>query len=237
MSMNSKAVSSRMAVIGVVVLGLSACASDNPNRSRNSGAAIGAVVGAVLGNQVSDARGAPWVGAAVGAIAGGAAGNYMDKQRAEMERQLAQEAARDELHISEMSDGSLRVGVASDVSFELGKSDLTPAALQTYGKIASVLKTYDKTVIHIVGHTDTSGTAEFNQGLSDRRAQAVGNYFAQMGVSSARIREEGRGEREPLVRTGDGVKESRNRRVDIVIKPVIEGQESQAWTPPPYLGG
>lgn len=226
----------KAAVIGALVFGISACATENPNRNRNTGAGVGAVVGAVLGDQVSDARGAPWVGAAVGAIAGGAVGNYMDKQRAEMERQLAEEQRRGDLRITEMADGSLRVGVASDVSFEFNSAELTSPALQTYGKIADVLKTYDKSVIHIVGHTDTSGTAEYNQGLSERRAAAVGSYFTQMGVSAARVREEGRGEREPLVRTGDGVKEARNRRVDIVIKPVVEGQEQQAWTPPPYLG-
>lgn len=237
MKMKTKTASLKAAVAGVAIISLAACATDNPNRSRNIGAGVGAVAGAVLGNSVSGARGAPWVGAAVGAIAGGAVGNYMDKQRAEMEQQLAKEAERDELHISEMSDGSLRVGVASDISFEFNKAELTPAALQTYGKIASVLQSYDSTVIHVVGHTDTSGSAEYNQSLSVQRAAAVGNYFAQMGVSAARIREEGRGEREPLVRTGDNVKEARNRRVDIVIKPVVEGRESEAWTPPPYLGG
>lgn len=222
-------------VVSALAVAVAACA-DDPNRNTKRGAGIGAVVGAVVGNQVSGARGAPIVGAVVGAIAGGAAGGYMDRQRKEVEEQMAQEIQRGELSTTTLPDGSLKVGIASDVSFDLGSAALRPDAMDTYGKIANILKTYDKTVIHVVGHTDTSGTDDFNQGLSERRAAAVGSFLASQGVLGARIRQEGRGERELAVRTGDNVKEPRNRRVDIVIKPVVEGNEQAAWTPPPYLG-
>lgn len=226
----------RLAVLALAVAGLSACAND-PNQRAKTGAVIGAVAGGVLGNQVSHARGAPIVGAVVGAIAGGAVGNYMDKQKAELNQKLAEEQRNNELQITQLSDGSLKVGVASDVSFDLNSAQLKPNALDTYAKIGSILKTYDKTVIHVVGHTDTTGSADHNLTLSEARASSVASYLASQGVPSQRIRQEGRGEREPLIRTGDNVNESRNRRVDIVIKPVVEGQESQAWAPPPYLGG
>lgn len=222
--------------LAVALVGISACATDDPNRNTKIGAGVGAVLGGVLGNQVSDATGSPYVGAVVGAIAGGAVGNYMDKQRRQMEQDLAQEAAADELYITTMADGSLRVGLASDVSFDFNSDQLRPDALDTYAKIANVLKTYDKTVIHVVGHTDTSGANTYNQTLSERRASSVTNYLASQGVPGARVRQEGRGERELVVRTADNVKEARNRRVDIVIKPVVENNEQQAWTPPPYLG-
>lgn len=224
-------------LVSAAILGLAGCATDDPNQRAKVGTGIGAVVGAVIGNSVSDARGAPIVGAVVGAIAGGAVGNYMDKQQRELEAQLAEEARNNELQIVRLSGDALKIGIASDVSFDLGSATLKPDALSTYGKIANILKSYDKTVIHIVGHTDTSGSAETNQSLSVNRAASVGSYFAQSGVPQTRVREEGRGEREPLVRTADGVKESRNRRVDIVLKPVVEGNEQAAWTPPPYLGG
>jgi outer membrane protein OmpA-like peptidoglycan-associated protein len=223
-------------LISVVAVGIAGCA-DDPHRRAKTGAGIGAVVGAVIGDQVSDARGGPIVGAVVGAIAGGAVGNYMDKQQRELEQQLAEEARNNELHIVRLSGDALKIGIASDVSFDLGSATLRPDALDTYGKIANILKTYDKTVIHVVGHTDTSGSSEFNQNLSVNRAASVGGFMAQSGVPQTRIREEGRGEREPAVRTADGVKEARNRRVDIVLKPVVEGNEQAAWTPPPYLGG
>ncbi|MDD3762071.1 MAG: OmpA family protein [Nevskiales bacterium] len=226
----------RLTVCAAVIAGVTACAADDPNRRAKTGAAIGAVVGGVLGNQVSHARGAPIVGAVVGAIAGGAVGNYMDKQAAELERQLAEEAAREELQITRISGDALKIGIASDVSFDVDSAQIKPDALNTYAKIANVLKTYDKTVIHVVGHTDSTGSDEYNQSLSERRAASVGNYLSAQGVPASRVRQEGRGEREPIAsnQTTDGRR--KNRRVDIVIKPVIEGQENQAWTPPPYLG-
>ncbi len=227
----------RLAVVVLAAAGLAACATNDPNQRAKTGAVIGAVAGGVLGNQVSHARGAPIVGAVVGAIAGGAVGNYMDKQKAELNQKLAEEQRNNELQITQLSDGSLKVGVASDVSFDLNSAQLKPNALDTYAKIGSILKTYDKTVIHVVGHTDTTGSADHNLTLSEARASSVASYLSSQGVPSQRIRQEGRGEREPLVRGGDNVNEPRNRRVDIVIKPVVEGQESQAWAPPPYLGG
>lgn len=227
----------RLAVVALAVASLAACATNDPNQRAKTGAVIGAVAGGVLGNQVSHARGAPIVGAVVGAIAGGAVGNYMDKQKAELNQKLAEEQRNNELQITQLSDGSLKVGVASDVSFDLNSAQLKPNALDTYAKIGSILKTYDRTVIHVVGHTDTTGSADHNLTLSEARASSVASYLSSQGVPSQRIRQEGRGEREPLIRTGDNVNEPRNRRVDIVIKPVVEGQESQAWAPPPYLGG
>lgn len=223
-------------VLSIAVASLAGCAADDPHKRAKVGAGIGAVVGAVIGDSVSDARGAPIVGAAVGAIAGGAVGNYMDKQQRELERQLAEEAARNELRIVRLSDDSLKIGIASDVSFDVGSATLLPGALTTYSKIANILKTYDKTVIHVVGHTDSTGTADFNQGLSERRAASVSSYLAQGGVPAARVREEGRGLREPVADNGTKEGRSRNRRVDIVLKPVVEGNEQAAWTPPPYLG-
>lgn len=223
-------------VLAAMVLGLSSCAGD-PNQRAKIGAGTGAVVGAVLGNVVSDARGAPIVGAVVGAIAGGAVGNYMDKQQRELEAQLAEEAARNELQITRIGGDALKIGIASDVSFDVNSASLRPGALNTYAKIANILQTYDKTVIHVVGHTDSTGSADYNQGLSDRRAASVSSYIAQNGVPGSRIREEGRGLREPLADNGTAAGKARNRRVDIVLKPVVEGNEQAAWTPPPNLGG
>jgi len=215
---------------------LAGCAND-PNRNTKIGVGAGAVLGGVIGRQVSGADGAPIVGAVVGAIAGGAVGNYMDRQRRELEAKLAEEARRKDLVITQIAPDTLKIGVASDVSFDTGSAQLSGNAQATFAKIASTLTSYDKTVIHVVGHTDTVGSTAFNQNLSNQRAAAVGSYMASQGLPANRIREEGRGERELLIRTADNVAEPRNRRVDIVIKAVVEGNEQAAWTPPPYLGG
>jgi len=220
----------------LAVATLAGCAGD-PNRSTKIGTGVGAVLGGVIGRQVSGADGAPIVGAVVGALAGGAVGNYMDRQRRELESKLAEEARRNDLVITQLDANTLKIGVASDVSFDTGSAQLSGPALATFAKIASTLSSYDKTVIHVVGHTDTVGSTAFNQSLSNQRAASVGSYMASQGLPSTRIREEGRGERELLVRTADGIAEPRNRRVDIVIKAVVQGNEQAAWAPPPYLGG
>lgn len=219
-------------VIAVLVV---ACAADDPNRDAKTGAAIGAVLGAIAGNQSKSKKG-KYVGAVVGAIAGAGVGAYMDKQRRELEAKLKAEAEAKELVITKLGDDALKIGIASDASFDVGNAQMKPEALATFAKIAGVLKDYDKTVIHVVGHTDSTGSDSLNQTLSANRAASVGNYLSQEGVPMSRIREEGRSKREPVAdnSTADGRK--KNRRVDIVIKPVIEGQEDSAWTPPPYLG-
>lgn len=225
----------KAAVVAVVAIGLSACAANDPHKRSKIGAGIGAVVGAVIGNQVDSGSG-KYVGAVAGAIAGAAVGNYMDKQQAELEQQLAAEAARNELQITKLPGNALRVGVASDISFDFGKASIRPDARATYAKIANVLKTFDKTVIHVVGHTDSVGSDAYNQTLSERRAASVAQVLMDNGVPSARLQTEGRGEREPIASNQTDAGRARNRRVDIVIKPIVEGNEQQAYAPPPYLG-
>jgi len=220
-----------MSIAAVFAVG---CA-DNPNQRALIGAGIGAIAGGVAGHQVDGDKGR-YIGAAIGAIAGGAVGHYMDQQQAELERQLSQEAAAEQLRITRMADGSLRVGIASEASFDINSATVKPEFRNTYGKIASVLTEFPNTVVHIVGHTDSSGSDQHNQTLSEQRANAVLGAFVNQGIVNQRLRTEGRGEREPLATntTTDG--RSQNRRVDIVIKPLVEGEEYKAYSPPPYLG-
>lgn len=223
------------AVIGSMVCGgLVACA-DSPNRDAQRGAAIGAVLGAVVGNQSKSKKG-KYVGAVVGAMAGAGVGHYMDKQRQELETKLRAEEEAKLLSITKLSEDTLKVGIASDASFDVGSAQLKPEALNTYGKIGQILKGYDKTVIHIVGHTDSSGSDSLNQTLSENRAASVATYLQNLGVDPSRIRTEGRGKREPIAPNDTAANKAKNRRVDIVIKAVVEGREQDAWTPPPYLG-
>lgn len=218
-----------------VMLGITGCATDDPHKRSKIGAAIGAVVGGVAGHQADSDKG-KYIGAVAGAIAGAAVGNYMDKQHAELQEELAEEAARNELQIVELPGNALKIGLASEVSFDVDKHQIKPSALPTYQKIGSILKTYDKTIIHVVGHTDSTGSDAYNQALSERRASSVGNELIAQDVDNTRVRLEGRGEREPVADNDTAGGRSRNRRVDIVIKPIVEGQEHEAYAPPPYLG-
>jgi outer membrane protein OmpA-like peptidoglycan-associated protein len=224
----------RTLATAALVASLGGCA-DDPNRRAETGAAIGALAGAVVGNQVSHGRGT-YIGAAVGALAGAGVGHYMDKQHAELERQLKAEEDRKELSITRLSDDSLKIGIASDASFDVASSQMKANAMTTFSKIAAVLKDYDKTVIHVVGHTDSDGSDQYNQTLSENRAATVTTFMGGQGVPGTRLRQEGRGEREPIATNSTADGKAKNRRVDIVIKAVVEGNEEAAWAPPPYLG-
>jgi outer membrane protein OmpA-like peptidoglycan-associated protein len=217
---------------GALVLG--GCTQpDDPNRRAKTGAAIGAVAGAVLGHQLDGGSG-KWVGAAVGALAGAGVGHYMDNQQQAFEQSLADEQAAHQLEIERLKDDTLKLTVDSEVSFDFNRAEIKPAFLGSLDKLAAVIVKYDRTVVHVVGHTDSIGSDAYNQDLSERRAQSVGDYLASRGVPSQRLRTEGRGEREPRATNATEAGRQLNRRVEIFVKPVIEGQEQRAYEPPRY---
>ncbi|WP_067561325.1 OmpA family protein [Halofilum ochraceum] len=213
----------------VLVVG---CAANDPNRGAKTGAVVGAIVGAVIGNQgSSDTQ--RYAGAAVGALAGGAVGSYMDRQRQDLENSLADEQRRDELDITEVGDNALKIGIASDATFEFDSADIQPQYRPTYRKIADVLREYEQTIVHIIGHTDSTGPADYNMRLSERRAESVGLYLRDRGVQGDRLIYDGRGETESVASNETEEGRRQNRRVEIVIKPIVEGEEREAYTPPP----
>lgn len=221
------------AVMAISVTGLASCLQqDDPNRRAKVGAAVGAVAGAVLGHQVNNSAGR-WVGAVAGALAGGAVGHYMDNQQREFERELADERAANQLEIERLRDDSLKLTVNNEVSFDFNRAEVKPAFKPSLDKLGGLLKKYDRTVVHIIGHTDNVGSEQYNQRLSEQRAENVREYLAfQGGVPSGRLFTEGRGMREPRESNATEAGRQLNRRVEIFVKPVVEGQESLANEPP-----
>ncbi|RKZ94488.1 MAG: flagellar motor protein MotB, partial [Gammaproteobacteria bacterium] len=137
---------------------ISACATDDPNQKAKTGAAIGAAAGAVVGYAIDDGAGGLLVGAAVGAAAGAGIGHYMDNQQKEMEAALAEEQARHDLEIKRLQDETLKIDISSEVSFDFDSATLKPAFIPTLEKVAEILARYPRTVIHVVGHTDSVGS-------------------------------------------------------------------------------
>ena len=220
---------------GTIVVGGCTDPTD-PYRKTKTGAMVGAVAGAVIGHQVNHKRGA-YVGAALGALVGGGVGYYMDKQQQELEDQLAREQAAHELEIQRMRDDSLKLTLDSEVSFDFDSAEIKHGFRHTLDKLARVIQKYDKTVVHVVGHTDSVGSAAYNQQLSRRRAEAVGRYLSARGVNPARIHTEGRGESEPRATNSTEAGRQLNRRVEIFLKPVVEGAEDRAYESPPASTG
>lgn len=208
------------------------CAADDPNRRAKTGAVIGAVVGTVIGNQ-SGGTNERIFGAGVGALAGAAVGTYMDRQQRELNERLADERSRDALEITDVGDNTLRVGIASDATFAFDRSEIQSEFRPTYNRIADVLADYDKTVVHIVGHTDSVGSDTYNLGLSERRARSVGEHLRGRGVNGERLIYYGMGERQAIASNDTEEGRRQNRRVEIFIKPIVEGEERTAYRPPP----
>lgn len=211
---------------------ISACATDDPNQKAKTGAAIGAAAGAIVGYAIDDGAGGVLVGAAVGAATGAGIGHYMDNQQQEMEAALAEEQARHDLEIKRLQDETLKIDISSEVSFGFDSATLTPAFMPTLQKVAEILARYPRTVIHVVGHTDNVGSESYNMTLSRHRAQSVVNYFVLQDIAQSRLVAVGRGELEPRASNDTEAGRQLNRRVEIYVKPIIEGQESEAYQTP-----
>jgi len=207
---------------------LSACAtnSNDPNRNTKqnaaAGAALGALAGAVIGYQ-SDHSGGALRGALIGGAAGGALGAgvgvYMDKQEAEFNRQLADERRSNQIEVERLKNENLKITMNSEISFAYNSAQLTPAFHNTLGKVADILNRYPRSSIQITGHTDSRGSAEYNQRLSEQRAQAVKYYLADRGVDARRIMTDGRGESQPRASNNTEAGMQLNRRVEMLIIP------------------
>lgn len=199
------------------LLVLSACATDDPNQRAKIGAAVGAVTGAVIGNQTGNDRTGRVVGAVAGAAAGATIGKYMDDQQKEMEEQLAAEQQRHEIELERVKEDTLKLNLNSEVSFDFDSAKLKPSFYPTLDKLARIIRDYEKTTVTIVGHTDSVGSDQYNQRLSEQRAQAVAEYLPRHGVSFSRISTEGRGEYEPRADNATEAGRQLNRRVEIFL--------------------
>jgi len=100
------------------------------------------------------------------------------------------------------------------------------------GKLASVVDQYDKTAVHLLGHTDSTGTESYNQKLSETRADAVSRALAGSGVDRSRLRTVGYGESQPVSSNDTKAGRSQNRRVEVYLRSIVEGRENEAFRTP-----
>ncbi len=218
-------------MVGVAALITVGCATDDPNRRAKTGAAIGAVTGAVIGNQSKSENGRV-IGAAVGALTGAAVGSYMDKQHAKLQQQLAAEQNSNEIALSRPDAETIKLDVASEVSFDVNSASIKPNFTGSLNKVARIISEYDQTAIHVIGHTDSTGSGSYNQQLSEKRAISVARYLSKSGVQRTRLRSAGRGENQPIADNATSTGRSQNRRVEIYLKPIVQGREREAFTSP-----
>jgi len=215
-------------VIGVAAaLGLGACATDQygnrrPLTDAQRGAIIGAATGAVVGGIASkNKKKGALIGAIGGGIAGTAVGAYMDRQKQDLDKVLAPERGAGAIQVEKLSGDIVRVTMTDQTAFDFDSANIKPSFNSTMDKISEVVNRYGKTHLTIVGFTDNVGTAQYNQGLSERRAQAVARYFTAKGVIPERLAAEGRGESAPRASNATPQGRQLNRRVEIYIEPVV----------------
>lgn len=182
---------------------------------QEKGAVIGAAGGAVVGGAIGHATGSTVRGAIIGAAVGGAAGAIIGRR---MDRQ-AEELARDlppGTQVSRVGEG-IAVTFESGILFPFDSATPLPQARGNLRELAESLRENSRTEVLIVGHTDSTGSAGYNVGLSQRRARAAADFLAAEGVARSRLRTEGRGEHEPIAPNDTDANRQRNRRVEVAI--------------------
>lgn len=198
-------------------IALAGCQTYQERPKTTTGAGIGAVTGAVLGSAVAG-RGQKTEGAVLGAVigglAGGAIGNYMDEQ----ERVLRQQTAGTGIDVSRQGE-NIVLSFPDQISFDVGRADIKPQFMHSLDNVANTLSQYHQTRIEIAGHTDSTGSAEFNQRLSENRAYAVRSYLASRGVTPERMYAVGYGQTRPIASNATAQGRAQNRRVEIIVIP------------------
>ena len=212
--------------VGLAALALSACTTTDPytGQSRISntaggaliGAGGGAVGGAIIGAAVGgDPRIGALIGAGVGGLTGAAIGNYMDQQEAELRAQLAGTG----VSVTRVGD-NIVLNMPSNITFDVDQSNVKAEFRSTLTSVALVLKKFNRTIVDVFGHTDSTGSEEHNLKLSQDRALAVANVIAANGVDSRRFYIDGRGETQPIASNSTESGRAQNRRVEIQIAPL-----------------
>ncbi len=179
------------------------------------GAGIGAIAGAVLGAAVSskDDRGkGALTGALVGGAVGGGIGYYMDQQEALLRQELEGTGVR----VERIGD-SIRLIMPGNITFATNSDSIAGSFYPVLDSVAKVLVKFDKTELNVDGFTDSTGSFEYNQQLSERRAARVGDYLVSSGIERLRINARGYGERYPVADNATAAGRSLNRRVEINI--------------------
>ena len=211
-------------IVLAVAAGIAGCSTGKMGY-RESGTIIGAAGGAVLGAVAYNktrTQGAV-LGAVGGALAGGVVGRYMDDQKRDLEKNLAQEIKLGQARIDKLPNDVVRVTMTNQTAFETNSANIKSGFHSTMDKLADVVVRYNKTSLTVVGHTDDVGTNAYNQKLSEQRAVSVAQYLEGKRVNAMRLAISGKGETQPVETNATETGRQANRRVEIYVEPVTQG--------------
>lgn len=212
-----------IAIYSFSIVSVSGCATDPYTGERTVsktaiGAGIGALVGGAVGLASNDkskvAKKNALIGAGIGALAGGGIGAYMDKQESDLRAKLQSTGVS-----VTRTDNNIILNMPSNITFDTDKYEIKPAFYSVLDSVALVLKEYDQTNIEATGHTDSTGSAEYNQVLSENRAKSVANFLIGRGINGARFVVGGAGETRPIAPNSSPAGRAINRRVELRLYP------------------
>ncbi len=214
---------SKLLITAMATLFITGCMTIDPltgeekltgtSKTAMTGAAIGGILGMALSK--NDRKKGAILGAGIGALSGAAVGTYMDKQEAALRDRLAGTG------VSVTRDGdNLILNLPSNITFASGQADLTSDFTKTLEGVVVVLEEFESTLITIDGHTDSVGSMEYNQSLSERRAMSVAHYVSAKGIQLARIAAYGHGEEQPIASNDSAEGRAENRRVMLTLEPI-----------------
>jgi outer membrane protein OmpA-like peptidoglycan-associated protein len=208
----------------IVVFAVAACSTVNPYTEEKQtskvaiGAGIGAASGAVIGLLTADSKDRQknaLIGAGLGALAGGGIGYYMDVQEAKLRQRLRGSGVS-----VTRSGNQIILNMPGNVTFATGSPNINAGFYDVLNSVAIVLKEYNKTTVDVIGHTDSVGSADYNQRLSENRARSVAEYLSGQGILPARLLVAGMGEAQPVASNTTPEGRAQNRRVNIQIAPI-----------------
>jgi outer membrane protein OmpA-like peptidoglycan-associated protein len=204
---------------------LSACTTLDPytreeqtsraQRQAVIGAAAGAAVGLITGDSSMERKQRALIGAGLGALAGAGVGTYMDRQEAKLRAELE----RTGVSVTRIGD-NITLIMPGNITFATNSADLNANFFEVLNSVGLVVNEFNQTVIEVAGHTDSTGTNEFNQQLSQRRASAVASYLGTRNVLPDRIITVGMGEDRPIATNDTDVGRQQNRRVELTLVPL-----------------
>lgn len=210
-----------LALILSLLFGFTACeATKNANNKQKGaviGAAGGAIIGAIIGNNVGSGNNSE-LGAVIGGVVGGTAGVLIGKRMDEQAKKIETEVPGAEV---ERVDNGIVVTFDenSGVYFDTNKSNINVKSQQTLDKLAKVFIDFPDTNILVVGHTDSTGSEEYNMALSEKRAKSVTSYLINDGIASSRFETLWYGETQPKYDNSTAEGRAKNRRVNVAIVP------------------
>jgi outer membrane protein OmpA-like peptidoglycan-associated protein len=189
--------------------------ASNTGKGAGIGAAIGAVAGVLSGDDADERRKRALIGAGVGALAGAGVGTYMDRQ----ETKLREELQGTGVSVTRIGDDNI-LNMPGNITFDVNQAAVNASFYPVLNSVAKVAQEFNKTLIDVAGHTDSTGTVAYNMDLSQRRSNSVAQYLQSQGIDAKRTDAQGYGPHYPVADNSTAQGRSANRRVEIALKPL-----------------